>query len=90
MFITVLKISHIDFIEKNLSYSEASLVSKMQLRNLVNDWRKSKDDAIKMLVECRIDVYAHTIVNSDDRHEVAIRKTRKFDFSATGEIVQTL
>ena len=40
MFITVLKISHIDFIEKNLSYSEASLVSKMQLRNLVNDWRR--------------------------------------------------
>ena len=67
---------------------EEALAAKGE--NLVNDWRKSKDDAIKMLVECRIDVYAHTIVNSDDRHEVAIRKTRKFDFSATGEIVQTL
>ena len=37
VFITVLKMNHIDFIEKNLNYSEASLVSKMQLRNLVND-----------------------------------------------------
>lgn len=31
--------SHIDFIEKNLNYSEASLVSKITVRNLVNDWR---------------------------------------------------
>lgn len=66
---------------------EASLKAKGE--NLVNDWRKSKDDAIRMMVECRINVYSHTIVPTEDRHEVSIRKSRKYDFSATGDIIQT-
>lgn len=58
--------------------------------DLVNDWRKSKEEAIAMMVECRINVYAHVIIPSSDRHEVQIRKSRKYEVSATGEIVQTI
>lgn len=64
MFITVLKMSHIDFIEKNLNYSEASLVSKMQLRNLVNDWRRGS--TCKQIDKCETDLSDFT--------------TRKFKF----------
>jgi dCMP deaminase len=55
----------------------------------VNDWRKSKEDAIRMMVECRINVYSHTVISDPDVH-VRVRKTRKYDFSATGEIVEAI
>ena len=57
--------------------------------DLVNDWRKSKEDAIRMLVECRINVYAHTVINCEDKHEVHIRKIRRFDISAVGGVIET-
>ena len=50
----MLKISHIDFIEKNLNYPDASLVSKMQLRNLVNDWRRGS--TCKQIDKCETDL----------------------------------
>lgn len=54
----------------------------------VNDWRKSKEDAIRMMVECRINVYSHTIISDPDVH-VRVCKTRRYDFSATEDIIET-
>lgn len=62
---------------------------KTKGESLVNDWRKSKEEALRMLVECRIAVYSHTLFSSSDPHVVCIRKVRKYDFSAIGEIIQT-
>lgn len=67
---------------------EAALKAKGD--DLVNDWRKSKDDAIRMLIECRINVFSHTVIPAADKHEVCITKTRKYDFSATGAIIQSV
>ena len=64
---------------------EESLKAKGE--ELVNDWRKSKEEALKMLIECRVSVYSHTIVPNSDPHTVSIRRMVKYESSATGDIV---
>lgn len=66
---------------------EESLKAKGE--DLVEDWRKSKDDALKMLVECNIAVYGHTVIHNDS-NQLNIVKSRKYDFSANGEIIESI
>lgn len=51
--IIVLETVCIDLVEKILSYSEAFFVSRMQLRNLANDWGKGATG--KQIEECKND-----------------------------------
>ena len=61
---------------------------KEQGEDVLNDWRKSKDQALKMLVECDISVYEHTFMRSSTTNEIKTFKTSKFEFSATGDVIQ--
>lgn len=57
---------------------------------VLNDWRSSKDEALKMLIECGIRVYGHSVINKSDIHEIDIIKSRKYESSATGELIQVV
>ena len=53
--------------------------------SVLNDWRTTKEEALKMLIECRITVYCHYVIS--DSNSISIYKSRKYDFNATGDLV---